>query len=418
MRKIFRQAALDRLSSPEQLDELLQVTAPRTWIALATVVALLVAGVVWGVVGSIPERVSGRGILLRGGGVLEVATQQGGRLKDLAVEVGDDVEAGQVIARVYLPEQEDRLRRARADHETQRQEFERVARYNGENQRLQEASLEQQVGNLRQSIATSEQDLRTMEEKVAAQEQLVAKGLVTRQTLITTRQTYDGVKQKIREAQQQITRNQADLIRTRTDAGKSLDGARAKLAEATRALTTVEREVKEATEVVSPYTGRILEVLATQGSFVQSGAAVATLDMHGSTTQGLEAVIYVKSSDGKKIRPGMQVLIAPSTVRQEEYGFLVGTITYVSDLPATPRGMSSTLKNDKLVASLAGNDAPYQVHADLAPDPSTPSRYRWTSAKGPPLRIGSGTLCGGDILIRSRRPLEMVVPLLRSEVGL
>lgn len=418
MRKIFRQAALDRLSSPEQLDELLQVTAPRTWIALATIVVLLAAALVWSLVGSIPERVSGRGILLRGGGVLEVATQQGGRLQDLAVEVGDDVEAGQVIARVYLPEQEDRLRRARAEHETQRQEFERVARYNGENQRLQEASLEQQVGNLRQSIATSEQDLRTMEEKVAAQEQLVAKGLVTRQTLITTRQSYDGVKQKIREAQQQITRNQADLIRTRTDAGKSLDGARAKLAEATRALTTVEREVKEATEVISPYTGRILEVLATQGSFVQSGAAVATLDMHGSTTQGLEAVLYVKSSDGKKIRPGMQILIAPSTVRQEEHGFLLGTITYVSDLPATPRGMISTLKNDKLVASLAGNDAPYQVHADLTPDPNTPSRYRWTSSKGPPLRIGSGTLCGGDILIRSRRPLEMVVPLLRSEVGI
>jgi len=31
---IFRQAALDRLSSPEQLDRLMQVTLPTGWIAL------------------------------------------------------------------------------------------------------------------------------------------------------------------------------------------------------------------------------------------------------------------------------------------------------------------------------------------------------------------------------------------------
>ncbi|MEO5815227.1 MAG: NHLP bacteriocin system secretion protein, partial [Gemmatimonadaceae bacterium] len=202
------------------------------------------------------------------------------------------------------------------------------------------------------------------------------------------------------------------------DAGKSLDGARAKFADAKRELEVVEREVRESSEIVSPYTGRILEVLATQGSYVRGGDPIATLDLRGRSVKGLEAVVYVKSTDGKRLKPGMKIHLAPSTVRREEYGFLEGTVTFVSDFPATPRGMTRTLKNDKLVTSLAGNDAPYQVFADLTPDASTPSQYRWTSSKGPPVSIESGTMCTADILVREQRPIDMVVPILRRQVGL
>ena len=39
--RIFRQAALDRLSSPEQLDQLMQVTTPKSWMALVAFIVLL-----------------------------------------------------------------------------------------------------------------------------------------------------------------------------------------------------------------------------------------------------------------------------------------------------------------------------------------------------------------------------------------
>jgi hypothetical protein len=59
---LFRASALDRLSSPEQLDERLQVVPPRTWFALGALAALLLAGGVWSVFGHIPLRVSGEGV--------------------------------------------------------------------------------------------------------------------------------------------------------------------------------------------------------------------------------------------------------------------------------------------------------------------------------------------------------------------
>jgi HlyD family secretion protein len=49
-KSIFRQSALERLTSPEHLDALLGVTARRRWLVLAACVALAAVGVLWGVV--------------------------------------------------------------------------------------------------------------------------------------------------------------------------------------------------------------------------------------------------------------------------------------------------------------------------------------------------------------------------------
>jgi HlyD family secretion protein len=132
----------------------------------------------------------------------------------------------------------------------------------------------------------------------------------------------------------------------------------------------------------------------------------------------LEAVIFVPSVEGKRVRPGMTIQIAPSTVKQEEYGFMVGKVTYVSDYPSTAKGMQRVLKNERLTSALAGNDAPYELHADLVLDPSTPSRYKWTSAKGPPVQIQSGTIATGSIEVAARRPIDMVIPLIRRYTGI
>ncbi|MEM9089551.1 MAG: hypothetical protein AAGC93_12490 [Cyanobacteria bacterium P01_F01_bin.53] len=61
---IFRKEALERLSSPEQLDQLMQIVTPRSWLPLATLGGLLVCGLVWSFVGRIPVTTSGRGVMV------------------------------------------------------------------------------------------------------------------------------------------------------------------------------------------------------------------------------------------------------------------------------------------------------------------------------------------------------------------
>jgi hypothetical protein len=102
-RSIFRQTALDRLASPERLDELIEVTTPRLWLVLLGAGTLLLMAVGWGLYGSVPTLVHGQGILIRDGSLQSVVTPDGGLVKELLVRVGDDVARDQVVARLTQP---------------------------------------------------------------------------------------------------------------------------------------------------------------------------------------------------------------------------------------------------------------------------------------------------------------------------
>lgn len=49
--QIFRKKSLERVASPEQLNEYIRVSTPGMWMVLAAIVVLLVGVCVWGVVG-------------------------------------------------------------------------------------------------------------------------------------------------------------------------------------------------------------------------------------------------------------------------------------------------------------------------------------------------------------------------------
>lgn len=61
---IFRKEALERLSSPEQLDQLMKIVTPRSWLPLSALAGLLGCGLVWSIWGRIPVTTTGKGALV------------------------------------------------------------------------------------------------------------------------------------------------------------------------------------------------------------------------------------------------------------------------------------------------------------------------------------------------------------------
>ena len=53
MNGIFRQKNIDKVSSPEKLDDYIRVTTPSVWITLAAIVVLLAGVIVWGIFGEL-----------------------------------------------------------------------------------------------------------------------------------------------------------------------------------------------------------------------------------------------------------------------------------------------------------------------------------------------------------------------------
>jgi HlyD family secretion protein len=143
-----------------------------------------------------------------------------------------------------------------------------------------------------------------------------------------------------------------------------------------------------------------------------------SLQLADQQAGGLHVVAYMPADQGKNVTPNMRAQISPSTASREEYGFLEGRVTYVSEFPATHEGMMRILSNDALAQALATNGPPLAVYADLERDPASASGFKWSSPKGRGLTVAGGTLCDLTITIRERRPVELVIPLLRRSAGL
>jgi HlyD family secretion protein len=415
---VFRKVSLDRLSSPEQLDQLMQVTDARGWIILSALGVVLVTAVLWGFLGSVSQDVPCSGMLVKSGGVFEVSAPSTGRITDLAVRVGDTVTEGQVVARMAHPDLAEKLFEAQAVLTELKIQHEGIVIHGSKDVALQTQMLAQQRVTVTRTIAAAQRSATSYRETAELQAKLVSEGLLTRQTELATRNQLDQAEKQIGDGHSQLAQVAVQEQELRAKHEKEVRDNQTKIAAQERAIAGLDREMKSNTEVVSSHTGRIIEIIADQGTLVAPGEAIVTLDLTGRTVKELEVILYVPSSYGKQIQVGMTAYVSPSTVKREEFGLMVGRVTYVSDYPATSRGMLRILKNDKLLASLIGTDSPYEVHADLLVDEHTFSGYQWSSSHGPPLKIQSGTRAAAYITVARRRPIEMVIPLLREYSGL
>jgi HlyD family secretion protein len=108
------------------------------------------------------------------------------------------------------------------------------------------------------------------------------------------------------------------------------------------------------------------------------------------------------------------VQVAVSTARREEFGFIIGRVRTVAEIPSTAEGMERVLKNKQLVQTMSKNAAPFEIEAELFADPATKSGYRWSSSHGPNLKINSGTLITAEIEVRDLPILSLVIPQTRT----
>ena len=58
-KEIFRKKSIERISSPEELNNYLRVTNPNIWVLLVAVILLLVGLLVWSSVGTLETRANG-----------------------------------------------------------------------------------------------------------------------------------------------------------------------------------------------------------------------------------------------------------------------------------------------------------------------------------------------------------------------
>jgi HlyD family secretion protein len=414
--KVFRQAALDRLSSPEQLDRLIAITGSRDWWAGLALCLLLGVAIAWGVLGSVPTKVKGSGILIATGGrVFDAISLGDGIVAEILPKPGDTVTQGQVLARIDQPNLIQSLESARAVLD------ERKKQYDGRKQQIDAYTVSRQQNNdarrrsLEQKITNGETRAKAVEVQVQSEEKMFQQHLITWQVLHESRQDLAASRQTVLDSRSQLVQIDAEEINARNGDERDLTTAQERIADAQRQVADQELQLKQRESVISPAAGRVTEIKAVPGGRVGGGTPVVSIE---SGVTGLQAVIYLPPDQGKQVKPGMDVRISPSTVKREEYGTLVGTVVDVSDFPSTGQAMQATLQNDRLVSQFSPRGAPFAARIDLTRDPTTVTGYRWSGGVGPATTISSGTIADAEVTVRELPPISFVIPALRKATGL
>lgn len=100
MAQLFRKSAVEKLSSPEQLDKSIVITKPLTWLALIGVVFIITCFIVWSVYGTMPDIAEAQGIISNGVYTNSVYSHFSGKVADVYKEEGDYVKKDDVLCTV------------------------------------------------------------------------------------------------------------------------------------------------------------------------------------------------------------------------------------------------------------------------------------------------------------------------------
>lgn len=415
--QIFRKVSLERLSSPEQLDMLMRVTSPKGWVALIALCGLVVMAVYWGFWGSIPTKVNGTCILMSTNGASEIVSPGVGRVTDISVGVGDTIHQGQIVARIDRFDALDQIKITEAKlHELKAQEI-KLKNISTKSEQQQTAYLLESEKNLHNRIRSQEEHLKALGTKIQGQAQLLEQGLITKQVLLGTKLEYANTQQEIASAHNEtlkIGMNRTDMYKQTQN---ELTSISIQINEISRNLANQLRSYNESTLVYSPYDGRVLEIRLSENVLINAGVPMFTIEQTGVSNE-LEANIYITPLDGKKVELNMDVQISPSTVKPEEFGFMIGKVRSVSRFPSSADAAMNTLKNEALVKALFQDNSPISVRADLTPSAATTSGYKWSSPKGPEVKIESGTICSATITVKKDRPIGLIIPILRKAIGI
>jgi len=412
---IFRNVALERLASPEQLDQVLRMTTPKGWLGLLGIYMVVVTAVIWGYQGSIPTSAMGQGVIVRTGGVLNVVTRGSGLVVSLNVAAGQRIQHDQVLATVAQPELLEKTKVLREEMAEAREQQERTLRLHTGSVKLQIEALERERANSETQISELSAQAELAKEDIPVEDQLLAKGLVTKQQTITARQKLVGIQDQIEEVRAHIKQLEAQRFSLESQPQQEDLEMKLRVSTLERSLAGIEKELSMAQNVVSPYAGEVLELKVYPGSTVVEGQPIVSIQ---PDRQNLELLAYVPAAQAKDVKTGMEVQVAPSSVKREEYGFMTGRVTFVADYPATSAALMRNFQNELLVSALSSSGPVTELRVVLDPDESTPSGFRWSSSRGPLITISSGTICNVQIVTHRQKPITLVLPYVKEKLGL
>ena len=97
---VYRKAALERLATVDQLDKVMKITSPLSWLALFGITLIILTVLIWSFVGELPSTVTANGMIVSSSTATNTLIANGDGTVVFRVKEGQRVNSGDVIAEI------------------------------------------------------------------------------------------------------------------------------------------------------------------------------------------------------------------------------------------------------------------------------------------------------------------------------
>ena len=444
----------------------------RRWVILLAFVIGVTASIYWAFTAEIPVTVQSQGILLYPSGVANVEAKQFGSTKQIHVSRGEEVNAGDVLIELSLPELQSEIVKAETAL-LAKIELNEKAKSLADNRLVDEKELaEKQLASKRLAIETirrlidrnrdvNQESLKTQEAeiaKTAARSQVLIDQLNEQRSKILnsierklatqadlTRldsQLLEGAnglsaledrKNSLRVQQLKSDQILADLENREAEINLAISGIetnllrleKASTAESMQRVSTIDasQEILENLRqqyddmrfVKAPFSGTIIELPVGVGQSVRTGEVVATIAKQPTDgeQEPLRVTAFFPISLGKQVGLSDAAFVTPTTVQRERYGSINAEIEEVYSLPISAEEAIHVVGNQEVLRPLLNRGGLLGIHARLLTD--SDGELSWSSKNSPP-RPTAGTTVAIRVVVERRKPISYVLPFLNRAV--
>ena len=230
----------------------------------------------------VPLKVEGRGILLAkhsqgSESLLQVTAPASGRLAKVAVTVGSTVRVGDVLAEIDQKELGDEVASATAELARLREEDARMTQLDLDEAQSKAMAEKEYERALTRGLELDRSRLATHRKIVAGDQNLKARRMVSDSDALKSQAEADDVESGIAAAEARLQEIAYDRVRDETTRRRASLKRALAVREAETRLALLRARFERDTRVVSPYAGKVVDLLITVHAPVQMGATAALL---------------------------------------------------------------------------------------------------------------------------------------------
>lgn len=277
---------------------------------------------------------------------IDIAAKTAGRVREILVDEGDFVQAGQTVARMDTDSLASELHQAEAQ----------VRR--SENAHATAMAVVRQRESMRTSasaiVAQRQSELALAESELKRSQDLVARGFITPQKIDADRSKRESAQASLAAAQSQVLEAEAAIVAARsqvTEADAAIEAARA-------AVKRLQVEMADAT-LKAPRAGRVQHRVAQPGEVLGSGGKLLTLIDLGDVYMNF----FLPETMAGKLAIGAEARLVLDAAPQY---VIPATVSFVAaEAQFTPKTVETRTERQKLVFRVKARVAPELVQRYL-----------------------------------------------------